>query len=245
MIMIKKTKKRYGILYGVGVGPGNPELITMKGHRILTQSPIIFIPKRSHKDSSFAFSIIKNFINCKRQEIVELIFPMSKDIMKLERSWGTAADSIYNRLSSGNNCAFLTEGDPFFYSTFLHIYKTFQLKYPFIPIEVIPGITSMNASSCKALFPITDRDGKIAILPALYHIEELQNMINNFDTIVLLKINSVIDKILKIIKECGQPVKTIFVQRCGTDDELITADIASMDKIKADYLSLMIIRKML
>ncbi|MFQ5455546.1 MAG: precorrin-2 C(20)-methyltransferase [Nitrospirota bacterium] len=236
-------KERYGLLYGVGIGPGDPELVTLKALKIIQNVPVIYVPKRSQRDNSFALSIVKDMIDLKRQKICELLFPMTNNTEELKRYWEIAADNIYDRLSSGYNSAFITEGDPFLYSTFVHLYKTFQKRYTSIEIRVIPGISSITASSCRALFPLTESEDKIAILPARYHIEELRETIDRFDTVVLLKVNSVMDDLLKIIKDIGLSDNIIFVQRCGTSEELILRDINSIRDKKPDYFSLIIIKK--
>src|SRR5436190_23575684 len=108
-----------GHFYGVGVGPGDPELLTLKAHRILTTAAVVCAPKRNYSADGYAYGIIKGFINTEKQELLELIFPMSKDRARLIPYWEENIEQIMVRIREGKDCAFITEGDPFLYSTFI------------------------------------------------------------------------------------------------------------------------------
>ena len=100
-----------GRLYGVGVGPGDPELLTLKAKRILSQVQVVFIPQTGLAETSFAYSIIKDFLDGKRQKVAPLIFPMTKEEAKLKDAWASASNQIWQVIKEGNDCAFITQGD--------------------------------------------------------------------------------------------------------------------------------------
>src|SRR5262245_20573306 len=107
--------------YGVGVGPGDPELLTLKAQRILQAVPVVAVPKGSGK-RSYAYSVVQAFLDETRQEVLELTFSMSKEEEVQRPYWQAAMEEIEKRLAQRKDVAFLTEGDPFFYSTFIPLY---------------------------------------------------------------------------------------------------------------------------
>src|SRR6266571_3391459 len=108
-------------VYAIGVGPGDPELLTRKAERILRQVPIICAPTANPADGSYALSIVEPFLDRSRQEVIVQVFPMRRDQAGLEEYWETAAEEVAERVKSGSDVAFITIGDPFLYSTFLYI----------------------------------------------------------------------------------------------------------------------------
>jgi precorrin-2/cobalt-factor-2 C20-methyltransferase len=240
---IKQNKT--GRLYGVGVGPGDPELLTLKAHRIISRVPFLFIPQKNEKSKSYAHSIIEGLINNTSQKIEPLIFPMQKDTNLLEPYWENACRKIWHQLSLGNDCAFITEGDPFLYSTFIYIFNIFKKHYPEVDISVIPGITSVNAASTSTMIPLASNKERVAILPATYFddIEAIRNILRTFDTVVMLKIDRVFDKVLQILEDLKLENNCIYIRRCTTKDEEIVTDIKSLKGETLDYMSLLMIRK--
>ena len=138
--------KKLGRLYGVGIGPGDPKLLTLRAHHILSQVPIVFVPQKSTGSKSYAYSIIESLVGKSSQKIVALIFPMRKDSQELIPYWEKAAEEIWQHLAQGDDCAFVNEGDPLLYGTFIHVFEILRKRYPKLTIEVIPGISSINAA---------------------------------------------------------------------------------------------------
>ena len=128
----------YGCLYGIGVGPGDPELVTLKAQRILKDVPIICTPQSDTSRDSFALSIARQFIDTERQELLHFGFP-TDDAEAASRVWETAAETLAGRLKEGQDVAFITEGDPMLFSTFSYVLESIRANHPDIAVEIIPG----------------------------------------------------------------------------------------------------------
>lgn len=231
-------------IYAVGVGPGDPELLTRKAERILRQVPVIMAPTAVAGDASYALSIIEPFIDRSRQEVLERVFPMRKvGDAELERCWQEAADEAVARVRLGQDVAFITIGDPFLYSTFLYLYRIIREQHPEITFQVVPGITSIGAAAAAAGVPLGLAAERIAILPATYEDEELRRTFADFDTVVLMKVNRVFDRVFGLLRELGLERSAVFVRRVGSPQEEVVRDLASLVGQKLDYLSLLIVRK--
>lgn len=236
------TKKReIGRLYGVGVGPGDPELITVKAQRILSHVSLIFVPQKDAGHQSYAGSIISGLLGSLTPRMVELVFPMQKSA--LEPYWEKAADEIWQHLAQGEDCAFVNEGDPLLYGTFVYILSIFQKRHPEVDIEVIPGISSINAAAARAMLPLSSGGERVAIISATYQVNVLRETIESFDTVVLLKVNTVFDRILDVLEEMKLVDRCIYIRRCTTKDEEIVRDIRKLKGRDLDYLSLLIVRR--
>ena len=202
-------------IYAVGVGPGDPELLTRKAERILREVPVICAPTASPLDSSYALSIVEPFIDRNRQEVIVQVFPMRMDQAGLAEFWETAADEAAERVRQGNDVAFITIGDPFLYSTFLYLHRIFREKYPDIPLEVVPGISSINAAAVAAGIPLGMASERIAIIPAAFEQENLRKTLDEFDTVVLMKVSRVFDGIYELLWDMGLERNAVFVSRVG------------------------------
>ncbi|MBI5048415.1 MAG: precorrin-2 C(20)-methyltransferase [Deltaproteobacteria bacterium] len=233
----------HGILYGVGVGPGDPELLTLKAVRALKAADVIAIPKSKEESDSIAISIVKGIVDLSNKETVELIFPMTKDKEILRRARGDAAAAIADRLKAGKNVACITLGDPMFYSTFSYLVPLVREKLPKAEIEIIPGISSVMASAAAAVIPLAEADERLAVIPATYETEKLRNVLNDFDTIVLMKVNKIFDKVLSLLSESGLKNRAVFVERCGGDKERVVRNLESLRGERLDYLSMVIVKK--
>lgn len=231
------------VIYAVGVGPGDPELLTRKAERILRSVDVICAPTGAAEAGSYALSIVEQFIDRSRQEVLVQVFPMLKDQQGLDPFWEEAADQVAQRIAAGKDVAFITIGDPFLYSTYLYIHRILQVKYPEIRIEIVPGISSILASSAVSGLPLGLGGERIAILPATYENEELKRTLAEFDTVVLMKVNRVFDRVYQALKELGREKGGVFVRRVGSDQEEVHHDLESLLGQKLDYLSMLIVRK--
>jgi len=231
------------VIYAVGVGPGDPELLTRKAERILRSADVICAPTGAAEAGSYALSIVEEFLDRGRQEVLVQVFPMVKNQQRLDPFWEQAADQVASRIAQGKDVAFITIGDPFLYSTYLYIHRIFQTKYPEIRIEVIPGISSILAASAASGVPLGLGGEKIAILPAAYEDDELKRTLEEFDTVILMKVNRVFDRVYAVLKELGRERQGVFVRRVGSDEEEIHFDLEALVGQKLDYLSMLIVRK--
>lgn len=212
------TKK--GKLIGIGVGPGDTELLTLKAAKVLESVPVIFSPKSSKEKESIALSIVTPILE-KRQDykklmIVEPLFPMIEDKQELEKYWNSAADLIANYLDSGRDVAFITLGDPSIFSTYSYTQKKLASKYE---IETIPGITSFTACAAAKNEPLVEKNDILTIVPKID--ERLDNFLEHSDSIVLMKASRNTKELELAIDEKNRPKEVFSVQNCTRENEKI------------------------
>jgi precorrin-2/cobalt-factor-2 C20-methyltransferase len=240
---MSKDKPGIGRFYGVGVGPGDPALATLKASRILSNVAVIFVPTKAEPGESMAESIVSNLSPGIESKIVRLVFPMLRDRGQLQEYWHQAADTIWRYLRNGEDGAFVNVGDPLLYGTFIHVLETLKESHPEIEAEVIPGISSINAAAARAMVPLASDDDSIAIISGNGEDRFIRETLEKFDTVIFLKVNTPLDKLINILEELNLKGKSVYVRRCTTQDEEIVQDISRLPGGKLDYFSLLIVRK--
>ena len=236
------TSMGTGRLYGMGVGPGDPELLTLKAQRILQQVPIVCVPQAETSNDSYALSIVREFLNLEKQEILRIPFP-TDDEEAAGEVWHGAAETLAERLYTGQDVAFITEGDPMLYSTFSYVLESIRANHPEISVEIVPGVSSVMAAAASAVAPLVTHGQRLAILPAVYGIDDLRQAIASYDTIVLMKVNRTLLEALANLEKLGLAGKGIYVRRASTAREQVVRDLQQLSEENLDYFSLLIIRK--
>jgi precorrin-2/cobalt-factor-2 C20-methyltransferase len=231
-----------GTLYGLGVGPGDPELITVKAFRKLKESPVIAYPKKQKGSKSYAQRIIDVYFQPDEKEMLGLVFPMTKDPEILERKWSETVETVWEKLREGKDVAFVTEGDPLLYSTFIHMMRLMQERHPEVPIEVVPGISSINGAASRLGIPLADGDEHVAIVPARDDYESMKKVIEENDCIIFIKVAKVIDLMLQILRELDLLHKASVVTKVTSDEEIIWK-VDELEGAELEYLTLMVVRK--
>lgn len=229
-----------GVFFGVGVGPGDPELLTVKAINAIQNSNVIIAPKTEKKDGSVALSIAKSYIRPETQ-IVYQTFPMVLDFEKFPNIFEKNKTEILNFLTSGMNVAFLTLGDPMFYSTYVYIFRL--LKDSGIKIETIPGIPSFLAISSYIGKPLSFGDELLTVIPATADYKIIKNALKFSDTTVLMKVYKNFNEIVDILKEENMLEESVLVSRCGLNDEKIINDIENHQSENINYLSTILTRR--
>lgn len=230
-------------LYAVGVGPGDPELLTRKAERVLRRADVVLAPVSNPADASVAFETVREFIDEARQEIIVHQFPMTSDKSRLVPAWREAAALIADRLSTGRDVAFITIGDPLLYSTFIYLLRIFRESYPQVMVEIVPGISSINTAAAVAGVPLAEAEEKIVVIPATAGIEAIAAALASHETVVLLKVKPLYAEILELLRQTGRSESSVFVERVGSARQTVLTTIDAMADHTPDYLSLMIIRK--
>lgn len=233
---------RMGTLYGLGVGPGDPELITVKAFRRLQESPVIAYPKKLKGSKSYAHRIMEVYINPAEKEMLGLVFPMTKDEDTLRTEWTKSVEAIYSYLVQGKDVAFVTEGDPMLFSTFIHLMNLMKSMYPDVPIETVAGISSFNGSVNRLGIALADGDDQVAMIPATEDMEEMRRVIEDHDAIVFIKVAKVIDAMLDLLEEMNLLEKAHVVTKVTSDEEVIWK-INELRGAELNYLSCMVVRK--
>lgn len=209
-----------GKLYGVGVGPGDVELLTLKAAKVLKTVPVICSPKSSKEKNSIALSIVEPIIDeredRKRVMLVEPIFPMIEDDETLEKVWDSASELIAHYLDSGRDVAFVTLGDPSIFSTFSYVQKRLKDRYE---IEVIPGITSFTACASACEIPIVEKNQILTVVPKID--DRLDEIMNCSDSIVLMKASRNTKELESLIESKNREKIIRSVENCTREDEKV------------------------
>jgi precorrin-2/cobalt-factor-2 C20-methyltransferase len=231
------------VIYAVGVGPGDPELLTRKAERIISHCPVICAPTGAADAASYALSIVEHLLDRSRQDVISRVFPMMKKGPELEAAWEEVAHEVIERIDKEEDVAFITIGDPCLYSTFLYIYRIIRAKRADITVEIIPGISSINAAAAAASIPLGIAGERIAILPATYENYELSKTLQEFDTVVLMKVSRVFDRVYRLLVELGLESSSVFIRRVGSPQQEVVFDLSTLVGRELDYLSMLIIKK--
>ena len=209
-----------GKLIGIGVGPGDTELLTLKAARILETVPVIFSPKSSKEKESIALSIVKPIIekrkDYKRLMVVEPIFPMIEDKEELEKVWSSAAEMIAQYLDSGRDVAFITLGDSSVFSTYSYVQKRLIDRYE---IETIPGITSFTACAATRNKALVEQNQILTIIPKIDG--RLEQVLEYSDSIVLMKASRNTSELEEKIEKKERTKEIYSVQNCTRENEKI------------------------
>lgn len=236
-------------LIGIGVGPGDPELLTVKAVNAINNADIIMCPASKEDRPSIAFSVVSSLIDkSKNQQIVKLIFPMTKDKDILEQTWKKNAKIMAETVLSGKNVVYLTVGDPYLYSTWIYMHKDLKENYPDMEISVIPGIVSMFTFASKVGISIAEGAEKVAIIPSCYDLSSVKEIAKNSETMVFLKDGRYFDQVIQVLKESGFPDDSIFAigQDLGTDHEIIrklTLGEVNDDTLTTKYFSILVVKR--
>ncbi|SIR99381.1 precorrin-2/cobalt-factor-2 C20-methyltransferase [Peribacillus simplex] len=231
-----------GTLYGLGVGPGDPELITVKAFRVIQESPVIAYPKKRKGSKSYAHRIVEVYIRPEEKDMLGLVFPMTKDQAILDREWNGTVEKVWQKLNEGKDVAFVTEGDPLLYSTFIHMMKLMQELHPEVEIKTVPGISSFNGSASRLGIALADGDDHVAIVPARDDYEAMKKAIEDHDAVVFIKVAKVIDLMITVLRDLDLLEKASVVTKVTSDEEVIWK-VSELEGLELEYLTLMVVRK--
>lgn len=236
-----------GTLYGIGVGPGDPELVTVKADRILRSVPVLAVPTSYADAGSMAMGVIAPLLEERRQEghspeIVSLLFPMTRDETLLSEARKKNGDAMLAALSRGD-VAFVALGDILFYSTFGNLLTGLGDRIPGLSVEIVPGVTSYSAAAGQLVEPLVQGSERLAILPAVYSPEEIEEVLDRFEVVVLMKINKVFPRILEILEKKNLVHCAAFVSMVGLAEERVVRRVREVAPGSVPYMSLLVIRK--
>ena len=230
-----------GTLYGIGVGPGDPELITLKALKVLHRVPHIFAACSTKNSYSLALSIVRCHLN--GAGIEHLPFPMSKDARVLAEAWEQNARRVMEVLATGRDAAFVTLGDPLTYSTFGYLLKTLKRLNPEVAIVTIPGITSYSAAAALTHIPLTEGEESFYLVSGALGAAQLKEVIDKTDNIVILKTYRYFDEIFQVLEDMDLLDRTTCISRCGLEGETIVENLRDLKGRELPYLSMVIIKK--
>ncbi|SHH99940.1 precorrin-2/cobalt-factor-2 C20-methyltransferase [Sporobacter termitidis DSM 10068] len=226
-----------GTLYGVGVGPGDPELLTLKAARIITESGLIAVPK-SGDGERVALGIARQAVAAiEAKPLLELDMPMTKDAAVLRSSHKNAAESIIGHLRQGTDVAFLTLGDPSVYSTYIYVHRL--VRAAGFEAEIIPGVPSFCAVAAKLSDALVETSEPLHVIPGSYG--NLRDSLRLNGTKVFMKSGKAFGEVRSALQSEGLLEKARMVANCGMKDERVYDSLADVDA-SACYFSVIVVK---
>ncbi len=234
--------KKTGILFGIGVGPGDPELITLKATKILNQVDTVFAAASTKNNHSLAVNIAERHIP-ENTKVKMLRFPMTRDKNETRKAWRKHAQTIIAEIERGKNVAFLTLGDAMTYSTFGYIIRHIQDLAPDIEIQTVPGITSYQAAAASLNMPLVEGEESLMVVSGATGGNRLRELEGKPENVVFLKAYRNVKDIKAAIDEIGKYPSSVGVKNCSHPNEEIIADIEELGEKVPDYWTLIIAKQ--
>ena len=206
-----------GRLVGVGVGPGDPELLTIKGLRALREADEVFVPVADTGEVGRAEATVREYLD--EERVTRLLFALSDDAEARERNWTNAAREVSEHLRDGKTCAFATIGDPNVYSTFTYLARTLREIVPEVEVETVPGITAMQDLASRGGTVLLEGDERLALLPFTAGEAPLREALAEFETVVCYKGGGRLPEVLRVAEEAGRLEGAVYGARLGTEEE--------------------------
>lgn len=233
---------RNGKLYGIGVGPGDPELLTLKAVKVINSSDVIFTAASSKNNYSLAVEIARPHMT-KKTNVVSLSFPMTSDQSVKQKAWNHNARQIADVLKKGFTAAFLTLGDPLTYSTFGYVLKSLQAVMPEAEIKTIPGITSFHAASARLNRVLVEGEESLLITSGAYGGDHLRECTKSVENIVMMKAYKNVKDINEAIKDSGFDKDCVAISKCGRKGEEVIENISLLESRNPNYWTLILAGK--
>jgi precorrin-2/cobalt-factor-2 C20-methyltransferase len=231
-----------GTLYGIGVGPGDPEWITVKAARVLASCRNICVPRSGADSDSVALAIARPYL--RTDAVVHpLPFPMTTDPDVLQSRWREAAQAVDAIVRGGEDCCFLTLGDALLYSTYGYLVRELRAIDPQTPIVTIPGVTAFSAAAALANFSLGEGKQPVTIVPAADDLAPFAEALDRGGTVVLMKVGRRLEKVLDAIETRGLFDRAVFVSHAGMAKQQVETDLRRLRGLpeEAGYLSLVIV----
>jgi precorrin-2/cobalt-factor-2 C20-methyltransferase len=227
-----------GTLYGLGVGPGDPELMTLKAARILATVPVVAFPQTSDGDDSMARRIAADLIPA-TAEILPLVLPMCTERGPGRDAYTAAAAALTAHLDAGRDVAVLCEGDPFLYGSFMYFHDRLADDYR---VEVVPGVTSLTAAAAALGRPLAARNDVFTVIPAPVDVARLRTDIAAADAIAVIKVGRHFDKVRAVLRELHLEDQAFLVTAATCTEESIRP-LADLPDGPQPYFSIILVYK--
>ncbi len=226
-----------GTLYGIGVGPGDPELITVKALRVLRACPVVAYPALE-TGPSFARAIVAEYLAPTQIEIA-IRMPMEEARFPAQAVYDRAAAQLASHLDAGRDCAVLCQGDPFFYGSFMYLFERLASTYE---TRIIPGITSLTACAAELYAPLVSRGDVLSIIPATLSEENLRAQLTHCDAAAIMKLGRHFSKIRTLLRELGLAQSARYIERATLPDQAIRA-LDDIDPDTVPYFAMILVHR--
>jgi precorrin-2/cobalt-factor-2 C20-methyltransferase len=233
---------KLGTLYGIGIGPGDPELITVKGAARLSASRWVFVPKAAQDADSLALAIASRYLR-PDAEVIELVFPMATQRALLMERWTAAAQLVAAKLQTGDDACFLTLGDLSLYSTWIYLRRALARLLPDARTVAIPGVTAVCAAAALTGVPLGEGKAPVTIVPTPDDMEVVRQALEQGGTVALMKIGRRLPHVLAVLAERGALDRSCLVARAGLDGERVEMGLRALQGqgTEAGYLSVLLV----
>lgn len=225
-----------GKLFGVGLGPGDPELMTLRAHRLISSARVVAYPALAGGES-FARAIAAGAIAPGTREIV-MDVPMTVERAPAQAAYDRGAAEIAEALDQGQDVVCLCEGDPFFYGSFMYLFARLSGRYE---VEVVPGVTSIAACAARAGRPLVARNERLTVLPGPLPEAELRARIEGAESVAIMKVGRHLAKIRAVIDDLGLTAQAVYVERASLPEEVVCPLAQAPEK--APYFSMILLTK--
>jgi precorrin-2/cobalt-factor-2 C20-methyltransferase len=236
------SDKQLGTLYGIGVGPGDPDLVTLKAVKAIKACQVIFTAYSPKNDYSIALDTVKDHIE-PGTPVVRLDFPMTKDKEVMQAAWQKNAEAVLAELEKGRDAVFLTIGDSLTYSTFGYLMETLKKIEPNAKIEAIPGITAYHAAASKLCMPLMEGKESLLVVPGVKDMDEVAQMAGCAENLVIMKAYKNYDEIVEALDQLPEKYNSYTISSCGLPGEMVQQDAHCLKGKKMPYLSLIIAKR--
>lgn len=238
-----------GTFYVVGVGPGDPQLMTLKAADVLKRCNVWFVPSAFENGGSMALEIASGAVDQSGKTILSHRFPMKQvhraqePDPEVKQAWKIAAETIMENLKNGRDVVFPTLGDPAIYSTGFYVCETLQEYGSEFNIEIIPGVSAFGAASAVSELPLCLGDEKMVVIPATFENDRIKELLELCDIAVFMKVYKVMPRLVKLFDELGITENAVLIERCSLKDERIWKDVRTAVDEKLHYFSTLLVRK--
>lgn len=232
-----------GRLFGLGVGPGDPELMTVKAVRLLQQSPVVaYLAAKGKKGN--ALTIIESYLR-PEQTTMPLVYPVTTEKLPAHLNYETLVSDFYDRsaeevaghLDAGRDVAVICEGDPFFYGSFMYLHDRLATRYQ---TEVVPGVCSVLGAASVLGAPLVYRNQSLSILSGVLPEEELKRRLADAEAAAIMKLGSNFAKVRRVVNELGLGARALYVERATMSNQRILP-LAEVDAASSPYFSIVLV----
>lgn len=208
-----------GKLYGIGVGPGDPELMTLKAKRLIEECDIVAVPVKKEGEESVALNIARGAASVPEEKVRRILFTMNKDKAKREECRQAAAEAIMEYLDAGQSVAMPVLGDVGIYSTYSYVHK--KLIQAGYEVQMISGIPSFCAGASRANISIVEGNEGFGVIPSLKGIDQVKKAMGVFDNLVIMKVGNHVKEVYDILKAEGKEDNAIIISNVGMEGEYV------------------------
>lgn len=230
-----------GCFYGVGVGPGDPELITLKALRLIQNAAAVSYLANSSGQSQARAIACEAFANVSQEQLeIPICMPMSTDRRLANQAYDEGAEQIRQQLDKGQDVVFLCEGDPLFFGSFAYLLERLQSEYI---CQVVPGISSVHAASAALKEPLTMLKESFVVVSGRHSDEQIRAALQQHDSVVIMKAGQARPRILALLQETGRNDDARYLEYIGRENQRVIYQISDLAEEAGPYFSLFVVTR--